>query len=58
MDGKIVYGQKDLESALAAGEKRITLCAGIYFVIFRIGQRMISVGRRQRLLLAQHRDFY
>ena len=30
MDGKIVYGQKDLESALAAGEKRITLCAGIY----------------------------
>lgn len=30
MDGKIVYGQKDLESALSAGEKRITLCAGIY----------------------------
>lgn len=30
MDGKIVYGQKDLEKALTEGEKNIILCAGIY----------------------------
>lgn len=32
---------------------RLNVTLSHVFVIFRIGQRMISVGRRQRLLLAQ-----
>lgn len=32
MDGKVVYGQKDLENALLSGEKNVILCAGIYTI--------------------------
>ena len=55
MAERIVYGQKDLEQALADGLKTITLCAGIYDlplapgVMFdRLGPVRVSVQATRR----------